>query len=260
MKCAKCGAEMRVGAVYCSKCGEEAQIVTEIHVLEDDLLRAMLEEQEAKEKEEAEALEKKKKADEIHKKKQRLKRRKNQRTLVILIIVLVAVCALAFGLIRYRQNSSVDYLMEKASAAYEQREYQTALEYLDRTLKLNQDYEDALLMEGEIHALMKDNQRAEELFLRVIDLNPACQEAYGYLLELYEKNGSYEKIVSLKKNVSDADILKLFEEYVVVPPTISRESGDYREFFEVEISAPKKDVEIYYTLNGDCLLYTSRCV
>ena len=46
MKCAKCGAEIRPGCVYCSNCGQEAQIVTEINILEDDLLRSMLEEEE----------------------------------------------------------------------------------------------------------------------------------------------------------------------------------------------------------------------
>ena len=47
MKCAKCGAEIRPGCVYCSNCGQEAQIVTEINILEDDLLRSMLEEEQS---------------------------------------------------------------------------------------------------------------------------------------------------------------------------------------------------------------------
>lgn len=249
MKCAKCGAEIRTGCVYCSNCGEEAQIVTEIHVLEDDLLRAMLEEREAKEKQESEAL-KKKKTDGIQKKKLREKRQKNKRILILLIILLAAACTVVFGLVKYRQNSSVDYLMGKAKAAYDQKEYQTALDYLNRTLELDENYEDALLMQGKIHALMKDDEQAEELLLRVISLDPACQEAYEYLLELYDKNGSYDKIVELKKDVTDAGILALFDEYVVAPPAIEKESGSYSEFFEVTISAPAKDVEIYYTLDG----------
>ena len=51
MKCAKCGAEIRPGCVYCSNCGQEAQIVTEINILEDDLLRSMLDEESEKTKE-----------------------------------------------------------------------------------------------------------------------------------------------------------------------------------------------------------------
>lgn len=250
MKCAKCGAEIRTGCVYCSNCGEEAQIVTEIHVLEDDLLRAMLEEQEAKETQGSETLEKKKKADEIQKKKLREKQRKNKRTLILLLILLAAACAVVFGLVKYRQNSSVDYLMERAEAAYAQKDYQEAMDYLDRTLNLDAEHEEALLMQGKIHALMKDDEQAEERLLRVISLNPACQEAYEYLLELYDKNDSYEKIVELKEDVTDTAILALFEEYVVKPPTIEMESGSYSEFLEVTILAPAKDVEIYYTLDG----------
>lgn len=251
MKCAKCGAEIRTGCVYCSNCGEEAQIVTEIHVLEDDLLRAMLEEREAKEKQqESEASEKKKKADEIQKKRLREKHRKNKRTLITLVVVLAAACIAVFGLVKYRQNSSVDYLMGRAETAYDQKEYQTALGYLDRILELDENNEGALLMQGRIHVLMKGDEQAEELLLKVISLNPVCREAYEYLLELYDKNGSYDKIVSLKTDVTDEDILKLFEEYIVAPPTIEKESGKYSEFFEVTISAPAKDVEIYYTLDG----------
>ncbi len=249
MKCAKCGAEIRTGCVYCSNCGEEAQIVTEIHVLEDDLLRAMLEEREAKEKKESEAFEKKK-ADEIRKKKLREKRQKNKRTLILLIILLAAACTVIFGLVKYRQNSSVDYLMDKAQAAYAQKEYQTALDYLDRALELDENYGDALLLQGKIHALIKDDELALELFLKVISLEPACQEAYEYLLELYDKNGAYDKIAELKKDVADTGILALFDEYVVSPPVIEQESGRYSEFFEVTISAPAENVEIYYTLDG----------
>ena len=45
MKCAKCGAELKVGCIYCSVCGQEAQIVPDYSILEDDYLRALLEEE-----------------------------------------------------------------------------------------------------------------------------------------------------------------------------------------------------------------------
>ena len=47
MKCAKCGAELKVGCVYCSVCGQEAQIVSDDSVLEEELLRQLLMEEEA---------------------------------------------------------------------------------------------------------------------------------------------------------------------------------------------------------------------
>ena len=35
MKCAKCGAEIKEGCLYCSVCGHEVQIVPDYNVLEE---------------------------------------------------------------------------------------------------------------------------------------------------------------------------------------------------------------------------------
>ena len=51
MKCAKCGAELKVGCIYCSSCGQEAQIVSDDSLLEEELLRQLLLEEEAEKKE-----------------------------------------------------------------------------------------------------------------------------------------------------------------------------------------------------------------
>ena len=48
MKCANCGAELKVGCVYCSVCGKEAQIVSDYNLLEDDFLRGLLKEKKEK--------------------------------------------------------------------------------------------------------------------------------------------------------------------------------------------------------------------
>lgn len=44
MKCASCGAEIKLGCMYCSNCGKEAQIVSESILLEEELLRELLQE------------------------------------------------------------------------------------------------------------------------------------------------------------------------------------------------------------------------
>ena len=36
MKCAKCGAELKKGCLYCSVCGHEAQMVNEFSVIEEE--------------------------------------------------------------------------------------------------------------------------------------------------------------------------------------------------------------------------------
>lgn len=47
MKCAKCGAEIKEGCIYCSVCGNAVQIVPDYSVLEDDYLRSLLKEEES---------------------------------------------------------------------------------------------------------------------------------------------------------------------------------------------------------------------
>ena len=42
MKCAKCGAELKEGCLYCSICGHEAQIVNGYSTLEDEYLSTIL--------------------------------------------------------------------------------------------------------------------------------------------------------------------------------------------------------------------------
>ena len=42
MECKRCGAELKEGCLYCSVCGEEAQMVNGYTVLEDDYLRSIL--------------------------------------------------------------------------------------------------------------------------------------------------------------------------------------------------------------------------
>ena len=80
MKCAKCGAEIRPGCVYCSNCGQEAQIVTEINILEDDLLRSMLDEESEKTKETVSAEDKCRKSSESSDTKQAERGRKQKKS------------------------------------------------------------------------------------------------------------------------------------------------------------------------------------
>ena len=47
MKCANCGKEIKVGSVYCQYCGEEAMIVSDYNVLEDEVLQSLLEDDDA---------------------------------------------------------------------------------------------------------------------------------------------------------------------------------------------------------------------
>ena len=262
MKCAKCGAEIRPGCVYCSNCGQEAQIVTEINILEDDLLRSMLDEESEKTKETASAEEKEKsgkssseasdgKSDRGQaKKKNSRQKKKQQRMLILLVAVLVAACVAAGLVMRYQRANSASYQLKRAEEAFDQKNYTSALDYVNRALQLDESSEDALLLQGEIYQMMKNDDQAETVLLKVIDQNPDCTEAYESLLELYDENGSYEQILALKEKATNTDILSLFDTYLVETPAIEVKSGTYKEFQKVKLSVKGKNLDIYYTLDG----------
>ena len=117
MKCSKCGAEIRPGCIYCSSCGQEAQIVTEINVLEEDLLRSMLEEENSEKQREEEQKQEQEKQKRLLEKRQK----KAKKTLLFTILILIIACAAALGVVKYRQSTSIDYLMGKAQKYYREK-------------------------------------------------------------------------------------------------------------------------------------------
>ena len=106
------------------------------------------------------------------------------------------------------------------------------------------------LLKGQVWLDRKEYEDAEAQFLEVLSLDPSCAEAYRGLLVLYDARGQKAEIRELMDGVEDEEILALFEDYVVPEPEIQVESGSFSEYFTVEISAPEKGLEIYYTLDG----------
>ena len=73
MKCAKCGAELKEGCLYCSVCGHEAQMVNGYSVLEEDYLKALLTDEASKDTSSEETENQKKKQRDTIKRKNRLR-------------------------------------------------------------------------------------------------------------------------------------------------------------------------------------------
>ena len=84
MKCANCGAEIKLGCVYCSVCGKEAQIVPDYNV-EEDILKELLEEDDKTNKNASSNGKKKKSLKNSQKKKKEAERKKKQQKLLITV-------------------------------------------------------------------------------------------------------------------------------------------------------------------------------
>ena len=120
MKCANCGAEIRVGCVYCPVCGKEAQIVSDYNILEDDYLDSP-----ASGRREAFGSFKSKQKEKAAKPKQEKPTgKKSKKSLYIVFFILLFVAAFALiGGILFAKSLSYEGRMEKAEDAYEKKRH-----------------------------------------------------------------------------------------------------------------------------------------
>lgn len=264
MKCVKCGAELKEGCIYCSVCGNEAQMVPDYSVLEDDYLRSLL-----KEEERAEA---KKRAHPNTPKEKKPKQTRSPKKqldsrIPILIVCIILAVAIIIGIIikvtiDHRNANSYEYQVEAAKQEYVDKNYENALHYYKTALALKPNDVPVRLSMADIYMEQAEYDAAMVLLMEVIDLDPQNQTAYEHLIHIYEKREDYDSIIELASGVENADILKLFEEYLVAAPIISPIEGKYDEYIDVTFFSMEA-YDIYYTLNGtepnaqNGILYTS---
>lgn len=258
MKCANCGAELKVGCVYCSVCGKEAQIVPDYNELDDDYLKALLEDEtdiplpqaqdnpQGKKVASNEKKSGKKSGKKISGKK---KKRKPMLVTLILLVVLILLSVSVVILIRYNQRHSFTYQYEKAISYADQHNYTKAIQYLERALELEPGNTDAQYELAKIYYNREDYKSAEVLLLQIISVVPSNEKAYQLLIELYETQKNYDAIASLYQSATDDSIKKLFTAYVLDKPSFEPQGGDYEEALEISISAPN-GTTVYYTMDG----------
>lgn len=245
MKCAKCGAEMKEGCIYCSVCGNEAQIVPDYSVLEDDYLRSLL-------KEEEEPPKKKNSGGRKEPSTPPKKKMSNKVPIFVvcgILIVLIAVGIIVKVTIDHRNANSYDYQVEMAKKESVDKNYENALHYYKTALSLKPDDIAVRMAMTDIYMEQKEYDAAMVLLMEIIKLDDTNQKAYEYLIQIYEDEEKYEQIAALADGITDEKLLTLFADYLVEPPIISPAEGKYEDYVDVTIYSPE-DCEIYYTLDG----------
>lgn len=243
MKCANCGAELKVGCIYCSVCGHEAQIVADYNVLEDDYLKALLEEEnKAKEKPQAKPEEKKK----TPVKKQKKKKHWFPIILAVLVICVVAALVIVMSVKKQRENS-FDYQYAQGILAENEKDYTKAVQYLQRALELDEDNTEVMMRLAGIFEKEADDSLEENMLSKILKLEPENKSAYEMLIALYDSQKKYMKITELYEKLKDTGLEELFENYVVLPPEFGAEEGTYHEEMTVELTA-QSGCTIYYSL------------
>lgn len=195
MKCANCGAEIKLGCVYCSVCGKEAQIVPDYNV-EEDILKELLEEDDKPSKNASSNGKKKKSLKNSQKKKKeaeqkkKQKQKQKQKRLLITVSVLIAIAIIGVIIVLLVQNShkkSFDYQYQKGISYTEEKNYTKALTYFEQAEKLQPDNVDVLLRMADLYRLRKDETSEEAYLLQILTLDKNNEEAYQMLIALYDK-------------------------------------------------------------------------
>ena len=189
MKCANCGTELKDGTLFCPACKSEVQWVPEYHTLETILLQKQMREKSLKEKKQKkeEELRQKKRQEEIRKKK----RRKYQifGGSIAALILLVGVASFA---IKRKEYNSFDMQMAQAESEVTNKNYESALNYLERALELQPDSTSAKILQAKIYTVNGEEEKALPILSSVIEKEQDNVSAYGELLRLYEKQKDYD--------------------------------------------------------------------
>ena len=251
MKCAKCGAELKVGCVYCSVCGAEAQIVSDYNLLEDDFLKALLKDKKQSiKKAKQERTAGKKKGKQSHPPKQKTGRKSKKPVWAFVMVAVLMILLVGIGLIvNYAQNHSYEYQMKKAEDYQGKKDYDRARKHLQRALELDSSSEDAKLLLAEVYLLQKEEDDALKLLQEIIEKNKKNQKAYEYFIQIYADRKDFESLEKFSREITEDTIMGLFEEYQAKPPLFQTKGGTYEEEMQVELLS-QGNCSIYYTADG----------
>lgn len=245
MKCVRCGAELKQGCLYCSVCGYESQILPDYSVLEDDYLRSLLQEETKPETAE-------KKQDTPPEKKQGKKKKISHLILIVFSCLLLIGIGIGIGVKLYvdEQNAnSYDYQMEMAEKELAEGNYAEALDFYNAALDIKPEDLAARAAMADIYMKQQNYDSAMILLIEIIKADAADKDAYEKLISIYESREDYDSILALADDVTDPEILGLFQPYLVMPPVVSPLGGTYEGELVVGLFS-MKGYDIYYTLDG----------
>lgn len=244
MKCVKCGAELKPGCLYCSVCGHESQILPDYSILEDDYLRSLLREENKPQMEE--------KREKKTAPKKEMPSFGYRFVLTLLCCIALLGISIGIGVKLYIDNqnaNSYEYQMEMGQEEEAAGNDDTAIQYYEAALALQPDDIPARSALTEIYMKQKRYDTALVLCMEIIKLDETNRTAYENLIAIYEEREDYDSILALSEGVTEADILELFQPYLIAPPIVSPLGGDYDGSLVVTLFS-LKDYDIYYTLDG----------
>lgn len=244
MYCAKCGAELKPNAKFCSKCGSPVSMpssAAEVKVDREEIPAPEI----PKVQENSEAAPKKKK-----------------KPIALVVVLLLAVCVAA-GAVVYLNSDIYHYKknMKTANALYEEGNYREALEAYNAALEIDRESEEAI--EGKIAAYMglggqlyreEDYEGALEAYQAVLAMQEDNTDAYLGMSNAYIRLEEFEQAVTILRDgyqTTKDMTLKTREEYLMNHIVLVRADLVYRDREDGEWQQYKSYVNQYVYVYDD---------
>lgn len=238
MKCTKCGADIKKGNLYCSKCGEEVQIVSAYNVMEDefflDFQNETLDDEEPETMSEGFlALQKKK-------------------LYISILCAFIGFLTLLIPPFLTRMHSGAAEVKpdryKEFLCALSEADDKRAEECLNLALEETPEELSGYFWLAWLYGKQGAGEQQIETLRHILSLDKENIYACKELIEAYVRAGDFETLHELTEDYSDSRLAALFSEYSVEAPVAQLESESTRPGDVLTITAAE-GLNIYYTLD-----------
>lgn len=175
---------------------------------------------------------------------------------LILLVIIIAVSAVKLTK-NIKNNNSSKYQYEMALKSAADGDYQLAINYLEKALKIDPTDSSKKYLMADYYFKLGDNDNALLMLWEIIndnDVNSA--DAYRKIIKYYADLQDYKQIEEILANCNKTEILEEFNDYLANAPMFSVEEGTYDDIVVLTLSS-NCNGRIYYTLDGSTPNYDS---
>ncbi len=255
MKCSHCGSDMLKEQVFCEKCGKERLLVP---VFEPEIEDSVAESMSNIVQELSPDIQPNIHADDVQDNngeksdKKAMNNRHGTKQINFFVTAIVAliifICVFSIFFYVYTENS-YDYQYQRAKKAFDNGNYEDALEIADVCLSLEPDSVDIRLFEIKIYQEQGLTNMVIEKSKALISFAPEVKETYDVLIPIYIQTEQYQKLSVLLKECKIQAVTEQYADYMALPPQFDPPEGVYNTSISVKLIGGGNGT-IFYTLDG----------
>lgn len=239
MKCTRCGADIKTGNLYCSKCGEEVQIVSADNVMEDEFFLDFQNETEDDEdliagQEGFSALQKKK-------------------LYVSILCAFIGFLALLIPPFLVQQmyggETEAAGSYEEMIGALAEADEKQAEEALNTSIKEQPEEVSAYFWLAWLYEKQGDGEKQISVLKQILSREQENIYACRELIEAYVRADDFESLHELFDAYDGSRLAPLFTDYLVEVPAVELQPEQMKPGDILTITA-EEGLNIYYTLDG----------